>query len=193
MPIMDFTKFALKNLFSKPATTNYPAEPIKFPERSRGHVEINIDDCIMCGMCMRKCPSAAITVDRNTKTWTIDRLGCVQCGNCVNNCPKTCLSIVPGYTEPKADKIPDSYSQPIPETPAGNVKNDIDVCVLCGLCARNCPQECITVDRKEAKTWTIDRDKCVQCGNCVSKCPKKCLTMDSEDDTKGIITLKKED
>ena len=54
---MDFSKQAIKNLFSKPATSNYPFTPKEYPERSRGHIEINIDDCIMCGMCMRKCPS----------------------------------------------------------------------------------------------------------------------------------------
>ena len=36
MKLMDFTGFALKNLFSKPATKNYPAEPAVYPERSRG-------------------------------------------------------------------------------------------------------------------------------------------------------------
>ena len=30
MKLMDFTGFALKNLFSKPATKNYPAEPAVF-------------------------------------------------------------------------------------------------------------------------------------------------------------------
>ena len=41
--IMAFTWSTLKNLFSKPATKNYPAEPIKYPERSRGHIEIDIE------------------------------------------------------------------------------------------------------------------------------------------------------
>ena len=192
MAIMDFTKFALKNLFSKPATTMYPAKPIDYPERSRGHIEIDIDACIMCGMCMRKCPSSAISVDRAKKTWSIERLGCVQCANCVNNCPKNCLSIVPGYTEPTTERGAESFSQPIPETPAGKVVNNIDECVLCGLCAKNCPQECLTVDRKETKTWAIDRDKCVQCGACIDKCPKKCLKMEEDDKEKGVVTLTKE-
>ena len=154
MKLMDFAPIALKNLFSKPATCNYPAEPAIYPERSRGHIEINIDDCIMCGMCMRKCPSSAIKVDRNTKTWSIERMGCVQCENCVNACPKNCLSIKPGYTVPSTSKIVDSYSQPIPEKPAGKITNDMTKCILCGLCARKCPQECITVDRTGEKTWT---------------------------------------
>ena len=62
--IMAFTWSTLKNLFSKPATKNYPAEPIRYPERSRGHIEIDIEDCISCSMCARSCPTGAITVER---------------------------------------------------------------------------------------------------------------------------------
>ena len=51
MALMKFKSVVLKNLFSKPVTKNYPAEPAVYPERSRGHVEINIDDCILCGIC----------------------------------------------------------------------------------------------------------------------------------------------
>ncbi|MDD6728890.1 MAG: 4Fe-4S binding protein [Eubacteriales bacterium] len=193
MGIMDFTPQVLKNLFSKPATSNYPFEPRKYPEKSRGHVEINIDDCIMCGLCSRKCMSGAITVDRKTKTWSIERMGCVQCGSCVTACPKKCLSIVPGYSEPSTEKTVDSYSQPIPETPAGKVTPDMTKCILCGLCARKCPQECITVDRTGEKTWTIDRDKCVQCGACVDACIKfKALSMTEDDGEKGTAVFHKE-
>lgn len=193
MGIMDFSKQAIKNLFSKPATSNYPFEPKAYPERSRGHVEINIDDCIMCGLCSRKCMSGAITVDRKTKTWSIERMGCVQCSACVNACPKKCLNIVPGYTEPSTEKTVDSYSQPIPEKPSGKVVNDMSKCILCGLCARKCPQECIVVDRKDTKTWSIDRDKCVQCGACVDACLKfKALSMAEDDGEKGVVTLHKE-
>lgn len=193
MKLMNFVPIALKNLFSKPATKNYPAEPAVYPERSRGHIEIDIDDCIMCGMCQRKCPSGAIKVDRNTKTWSIERMGCVQCENCVAGCPKKCLHIKPGYTAPSAEKTVDSYSQPIPEKPAGKIVNDMSKCILCGLCARKCPQECITVDRKEAKSWSIDRDKCVQCGACVDACIKfKALSVAEDDGEKGVVTLIKE-
>lgn len=193
MGIMDFTKQAVKNLFSKPATSAYPFQPKVFPERSRGHVEIDIDNCIMCGLCSRKCMSGAITVDRNTKTWTIERMGCVQCGSCAEACPKKCLRIVPGYTEPSTQKTVDSFSQPIPEKPAGKIVNDMSKCILCGLCARKCPQECITVDRTGEKTWTIDRDKCVQCGACIDACMKfKALSTADDDGEKGTVTFKKD-
>ena len=43
MAFMDFTRTALKNLFSKPATRQYPQVPREYPARSRGHVEIDMD------------------------------------------------------------------------------------------------------------------------------------------------------
>lgn len=204
MGLMDFTGFALKNLFSKPATSNYPFEPATYPERSRGHIEIDIDSCIMCGMCQRKCPSSAITVDKATRTWSIERMGCVQCENCVAGCPKKCLSIKPGYTDPSAEKTVDSFSQPIPEKPAtsanadapaltsGKITNDMSTCICCGLCARACPVGAITADVK-AKTWTINRDECMQCGACIDACKKfHALSFAEDDGESGEVTLSKD-
>ena len=118
--LMKFTGLALRNLFSKPATQNYPVVPREYPERSRGSVQNDIDQCIVCGSCQRKCPSGAITVDRAARTWTIDRMGCVQCENCVNNCPKNCLKMDTHYSEPSATKtIVTLHSEPpaAPEKP----------------------------------------------------------------------------
>ena len=56
MSIMKFAPEALKNLFLDPVTKNYPAEKAVYPEGSRGHIEISIDDCISCGQCERVCP-----------------------------------------------------------------------------------------------------------------------------------------
>lgn len=117
---MKFAGFALKNLFSKPATDNYPAKPREYSQRTRGSIVNDIDQCIYCGMCQRKCPSGAISVDRNARTWSIDRMGCVQCENCVNNCPKNCLSTDSHYTEPSVTKTVDTLhteAPPAPEKP----------------------------------------------------------------------------
>lgn len=102
--LMRFAPVVLKNLFSKPVTKNYPAEPIQFVDGSRGHIEIEIDKCISCRLCQINCPSGAITVSKKDYTWAINRFDCVQCGYCVSKCPKKCLSIVPGYQEPEFGK-----------------------------------------------------------------------------------------
>ncbi len=109
--IMRFAPVMLRNLFKEPVTVNYPAEPIDYPEVSRGHIEIEIDDCISCSLCALNCPSKAIKVDRNKGTWEISRMDCVQCGYCVSKCPKKCLHIVPGYTEPSRKKTNDFFQR----------------------------------------------------------------------------------
>jgi ech hydrogenase subunit F len=112
MSIMNFAKTSLRNLFSKPVTRNYPYEPRTYQDRTRGHIQIHIEDCIFCGLCMRKCPADALTVVRNDKTWTINRFGCIQCGACVECCPKKCLSMAQTYTSPEAQKTAEVFKQP---------------------------------------------------------------------------------
>lgn len=121
--IMAFTWSTLKNLFSKPVTKNYPAEPINYPERSRGHIEIEIDKCISCSMCAKVCPTGCITVDRKAMTWEINRFDCLACGYCTLKCPKKCLHLTPGYQTPGEVKTPVSYQRPAPAPkPAAPVK-----------------------------------------------------------------------
>ena len=175
-----FAGTALKNLFSKPATTGYPFEPAQYPDRMRGHVQIDIGECISCSLCAHSCPSGALTVDRAAGTWTIDRFDCVQCGNCVHACPKKCLTMAPGYAEPAPQKSRETFTRPKAPAPAGRAGgkpvNAGDAGVYCTLCAKKCPQGAITVDRA-AKTWALDAEKCVGCGLCAASCPKKCLTL----------------
>lgn len=61
----------------------------------------------------------------------------------------------------------------------GHLVNDIDNCIFCGMCQRQCPAKAITVDRA-AKDWTLDPFACVICGACVAGCPKKCLHLAGE-------------
>jgi len=108
----------LRSLFKKPATLMYPVVPRAWKERTRGRIEIDIDNCIFCGICSRKCPTDAITVDRNTKSWAIARMGCIQCCCCVEVCPKDCLMNMADYTSPDMGKIVDAFMKPEEEAPA---------------------------------------------------------------------------
>lgn len=90
----------LANLFKKPATRPYPDQPREYFALTRGQVEIEIGKCSFCGLCRRKCPTAAIRVERESKTWEIERLKCIACGNCCEVCPKQCLSLDTHYAPP---------------------------------------------------------------------------------------------
>lgn len=175
-----FAGRVLSNLFQKPATTNYPFQPVEYPERMRGHVVIKIEDCISCGLCVRQCPSQAIQVDKKAGTWKINRFDCVQCGNCVNVCPKKCLAMEKGYTEPDSQKTCETFTRPKQEetkpTTTGKPTMDPEKCVYCTLCAKKCPQNALKVDRKE-KIWELNQEACIQCGICMSVCPKHAIEM----------------
>lgn len=112
MTVMKIGGRLLSNLFGKPATKDYPAVPREYPDASRGHLEFDPGDCILCGICSRKCPTSAITVDRKSRTVSVDRMMCVQCAYCVESCPKSCLGMVPGYVEPGRAKVVDVFDVP---------------------------------------------------------------------------------
>ncbi len=110
--VMKFLPRLMRNLFSKPATRNYPEEPRTYTDRTRGHVGFDPSDCILCNICGKKCPTKAIHADRSSRTVTIERMGCIQCGYCVESCPKSCLSMLPEYTQPDVSKTVDTFQVP---------------------------------------------------------------------------------
>lgn len=99
----------VKNLFRRPATRRYPFDKRASFELSRGHVEIEIEKCIFCGLCSRKCPADALLVEKPQKAWTIDPYKCVLCAACIEACPKKCLFM---RTEPSYPIfLPDARSR----------------------------------------------------------------------------------
>jgi formate hydrogenlyase subunit 6/NADH:ubiquinone oxidoreductase subunit I len=92
------SKMALRNLFRKPVTERYPFVPKVYPAGARGKLNIEIEKCIYCGICQRRCPTAALAVSKEQKTWEVDRLRCVTCNLCVEVCPKKCLALATGYS-----------------------------------------------------------------------------------------------
>ena len=114
----------MSNLVHKPATLDYPATPREYTDRTRGHVEFDNSNCILCNLCGKHCPSSAIHADKKARTVTIDRMACVQCSACVDACPKSCLTMKNTYTAPDVKATVDVYE--VPERPKPEAKPAAD-------------------------------------------------------------------
>lgn len=117
MGVFTIGKILVDSLFKKTACRMYPVVPREWEERTRGAVGIDIDGCVLCGMCQRACPTNAITVDRKAGTWSIERMNCIQCRGCVDNCPPRCLVMEQKYTEPDTEKVIDTFDIPPKKAP----------------------------------------------------------------------------
>lgn len=92
-----------------------------------------------------------------------------------------------------------SQELPVPEVGRYQLFVEIDDCIVCDLCAKVCPVDCIEIDsikspdligltsdgspkRLYAAKFDIDMAKCMYCGLCTIVCPTECITMTSEYD-----------
>lgn len=105
-------KMTLRSLFKKPETVMYPIAEPEHPAAMKGLIECDLHDCIMCSICQKRCPTGAISVDKEHGTWSIDRFACIQCGSCVRECPKSCLSMNPVLVHPSAKKRIETFEKP---------------------------------------------------------------------------------
>jgi len=104
MGFFEMTKTALRTVLSRPVTILYPYQPAKKTDLTRGHIIFDGSRCISCSICQRKCPSQAILLNKEAKSWQIDRFRCVVCNSCVETCPAKCLSMDIQYTAPASAK-----------------------------------------------------------------------------------------
>jgi formate hydrogenlyase subunit 6/NADH:ubiquinone oxidoreductase subunit I len=87
-------KEALKSLFRKPATKKSFTKVNEFvavSENYRGKIQLDTDLCIGCLLCIRTCPTGAISPIENKKVH-IQIEKCIFCGQCKDNCPKKAIS-----------------------------------------------------------------------------------------------------
>ena len=82
---------SLRNLVSRPATRRYPSEIRPHFAGTRGTIEFDLDTCVFCGLCVRRCPTLALTCSREDRSFAIEQLRCIACGVCVDVCNKDSL------------------------------------------------------------------------------------------------------
>lgn len=88
---------------------------------------------------------------------------------------------------------------PVPETGRYQLFVEMDDCIVCDLCAKICPVNCIDIEsiksteaigqtsdgttkRLYAAKFDIDMAKCMYCALCTTVCPTECITMTNQYD-----------
>lgn len=100
---LPFIREAVTQLFSKPSTEAYPAQPREAPPNYRGRLIFHPENCIDCGMCERVCAPGAITktVEETPEgkriTRTFSYVSCTFCRNCADFCPRHTIEVTTDY------------------------------------------------------------------------------------------------
>ena len=101
---------AIKEIFKRKKTINYPHEKGKISARARGEHALRRypngeERCIACKLCEAVCPAQAITIEstersdgsRKTTRYDIDMLKCIYCGLCQESCPVDAIVQGPNF------------------------------------------------------------------------------------------------
>jgi len=111
MQAFNLGKMTFISMFKEPETILYPVKTRAVPQGLKGHIAVDIEACILCSICQKRCPTSAIEVTKETSTWAINRFRCVQCGFCALECPTKCLSMEPTYASVTITKAVDSFQK----------------------------------------------------------------------------------
>ncbi len=121
--------------------------------------------CLGFGSCVKKCKFGAISVKDGVAV--VDREKCTNCGACMAECPRKIIKRVPYSAKTVvACNSKDKGKDTRLACDAG--------CIGCGICAKNCEAQAITLENNLA---SINYAKCTGCGVCVEKCPRKIIKM----------------
>ncbi|HUS79190.1 MAG TPA: 4Fe-4S binding protein [Patescibacteria group bacterium] len=102
-------KEVLKNLFSPPATVNYPTvvpEPVL---GLRGKITWDMERCDQCQDCERVCPPGAIKVFPDEKKIEYSPFKCMYCHLCIENCMQEAIKAERVYRAPEYEKGVDIF------------------------------------------------------------------------------------
>ena len=141
----------------------------------------DLGSCTFCSTCADFCTRHSIELTQDYHMIGVEEGDLIVSGTFIKKKPAPKPAPKPAAA-PAAAKADAPAAGAAPAAPAvqprgdGKPAQDPDKCVYCTICARKCPGEALTVDRKE-KTWKLDEDKCVACGTCADVCPKNAIVI----------------
>lgn len=147
----------------------------------------NLGSCTFCACCADFCSTKAIEMTKDYHMVARCEDDLIVKGTYFKKKPAPRVAPAPKpvvEAAPATDAAPATptvAAAPAPEAPAapeprddGKPVNDTSKCIFCGICAKKCPVEALSVDRA-TKSWVLDDDKCIACGTCADVCPKKSI------------------
>ncbi len=120
--------------------------------------------CLGCGDCVAACQFGALSMDPATGLPVVDQAKCTACGACVKACPKRIIELRPQGPRGMREFV----SCVNKEKGAVAKKACANACIGCGICAKTCTHDAITI---EANLAYIDPAKCKLCRECEAMCP----------------------
>ena len=120
--------------------------------------------CLGFGDCVKVCQFGALRMGDNGLP-VVNYAKCTGCKLCITECPQGVLKGIP--KDQKGAITLCSNRNPIRQMVAKTCKI---ACIKCGICVKNCPGQCISLD---TNIPVVDFSKCTSCGTCAEKCPTK--------------------
>lgn len=187
-PMLVTLKQTFKSSIRRPTTVMYPWEKLKLPDVYRGRPGLIFDKCIGCGICMRVCPTACITLvevddlkheegkqPEKVKRPRVNVGRCAMCGYCAEYCPTKSMIVTPEFelaSFTREELIYDPYKLQYAGVP-GNEVHILEVLPSELKKEGVTPRE--NVLNKDLPK--LEDKKCISCSRCAKICPTEAIAM----------------